>query len=285
MLTHIANGLGLGFPIGTILAALFAGLIGVIIGLSAVRVRGVNLAIATLAAAAALDALVFNGNWFSGGFLGTVTAPPRIFGLDLGISKDGSQLVFGFFVLAVVVMVGIFIARLRGGPAGRMFLAVRSNERAAAAVGINVARTKLIAFGLGAVIAGIGGSLLAYQQGTIDYYSFTLWTSLTILALAYVGGVGRISGSVIAGFMLAANGVLPTFLNRLFDFSTYQGLIGGLALTLAAVGNPEGISKQMLGGFDKLSARVLKLLRSQRPSSDLTPPDSSATTNEVAANV
>ena len=77
-------------------------------------------------------------------------------------------MIFGVFVLVVVCLVGLLVARLRNAPAGRMFIAVRSNERAAAAVGINVARTKLLAFGLSAFIAGLGGGLFAYQQQTVS---------------------------------------------------------------------------------------------------------------------
>ena len=87
----------------------------------------------------------------------------------------------------VVGLIGLFVARLRNGRLGRAFLAVRSNERAAASIGIDVARTKLFAFAIAAFVAGIGGGLLAYQQQNINPASFTLWTSLTILAITYVG--------------------------------------------------------------------------------------------------
>jgi ABC-type branched-subunit amino acid transport system permease subunit len=152
----------------------------------------------------------------------------------------------------------LLVARLRNAPAGRMFIAVRSNERAAASIGVNVASTKLLAFGLSAFIAGIGGGLLAYQEGNINPASFTLWTSLTILAITYVGGVGRISGALAAGVLLASNGVVPTLLDKLFNFGQYQALIAGLALALTAVANPDGIAKEMGAGVDKLMALVTR---------------------------
>jgi ABC-type branched-subunit amino acid transport system permease subunit len=264
MLAHIAGGLGIGFPFGLILAALCAVGVGLIIGLPAVRIRGVNLAVATLAAAAGLDALVFNNAHFSGGFVGTNIRGPHLLGWNLGISGAGHvypRIAFGVLVLVVVVLVGLLVARLRGAPAGRMFIAVRSNERAAASVGVDVAATKLLAFGLSAFIAGIGGGLLAYQQVNVNPATFTLWTSLTILAITYVGGVGRISGALAAGALLASNGVVPTLLNNLFNFGQYQALIAGVALALTAVANPDGIAKEMGQGLGQLSGAVLRRVR------------------------
>jgi ABC-type branched-subunit amino acid transport system permease subunit len=256
MMSHIAQWIGLGFPFGLILAALCAVVVGVVIGLPAVRIRGVNLAVATLAVAAALDALVFNSTWFSGGYTGRTVPVPHLLGLDLGVSKTGSSLVFAISVLVIVCLMGLFVARLRNAPAGRMFIAVRSNERAAASIGVDVARTKLFAFAISAFIAGIGGGLLAYQQININPASFTVWTSLSVLAITYVGGVGRIAGAVAAGFLLASNGVMATLLDKLFSFNQYQALIAGLALMLTAVANPDGIAKEMQGTYVKLLGRI-----------------------------
>ena len=117
-----------------LLAALIAVPLGLLIGLPALRLRGVNLAVVTLAAAFAIDALVFNDEGFSGGLRGRDVPSPTLFGLDLGIAKGDAypRVIFGVFVLVVVCLVGLLVARLRNAPAGRMFIAVRSNERAAA---------------------------------------------------------------------------------------------------------------------------------------------------------
>jgi ABC-type branched-subunit amino acid transport system permease subunit len=259
-ISHIGHGLGLGFPFALILGALCAVVVGVIIGLPAVRVRGVNLAIVTLSVATALDALVFNSTWFSGGYTGLSVHEPRLLGLNLGITSNNSSTVFAIFSLVILCLMGYFVARLRNAPAGRMFIAIRSNENAAAAVGVNVARTKLFAFGISAFIAGIGGGLLAYQQININPASFTSWTSLTILAIAYVGGVGRIGGAVAAGILLAGNGLMATLLNKLFAFNTYQMLIAGFMLMITAIANPDGIAKEMQGTYFKLLGRAQKLV-------------------------
>ncbi len=256
MVTHIAQSLGIGFPFGLILAALCAVVVGVVIGLPAVRVRGVNLAVTTLATAAALDALVFNNSSFSGGYTGRNVRPPHLFGLNLEPSSN--SVVFGILVVVIVALMGLFVARVRNGRLGRTFLAVRSNERAAASIGIDVARAKLSAFAIAAFVAGIGGGLLAYQQQNVNAATFTLWTSLTILAITYVGGVGRITGAVAAGALLASNGVVPTVLNNLFNFGQYQALIAGVLLTLTAVANPDGMTKEMGAGLTKLRLAIMR---------------------------
>ncbi len=232
-LTHLAGGLGIPFPFALILAAFVAVPLGLLIGLPALRLRGVNLAVVTLAAAFAIDALVFNNESFSGGLRGSDVPTPSILNGEIRL---------GVFLLVVVCLVGLLVARLRNAPAGRMFIAVRSNERAAAAVGINVARTKLLAFALSAFIAGLGGGLFAYQQHTVSSPSFGVFTSLSLLAITYVAGVGRISGAVVAGVMLASTGLLVTALDQAFNIGKYQAVVAGVLLTLTAIKQPDGIS-------------------------------------------
>ena len=123
-----------------------------------------------------------------------------------------------------------------------MFIAVRSNERAAAAIGIDVARTKLMAFALSAFIAGLGGGLLAYQQQTVSAPSFATFASLSLLAVTYVAGVGRIAGAVVAGVMLSSTGLFVTALDKAFGVGKYQLLVAGVALTLTAIKQPDGIA-------------------------------------------
>jgi ABC-type branched-subunit amino acid transport system permease subunit len=242
MLTHLASSLG--FPWALLLSALVAVPLGLLIGLPALRLRGVNLAVVTLAAAFAIDALVFGWEGFAGGLRGRSVPSPTIFGWDIGIAHGDSypRVVFGIFVLAIACLVGLLVARLRNAPAGRMFIAVRSNERAAAAVGINVARTKLLAFGLSAFIAGLGGGLFAYQQQTISPPSFAVFTSLSLLAVTYVAGVGRIAGAVVAGIMLSGTGLLVTALDKAFNIGKYQLVVAGVLLTLTAIKQPDGIA-------------------------------------------
>jgi ABC-type branched-subunit amino acid transport system permease subunit len=241
LLTHLT---GLPFPIAPLVAALAAVPLGLLIGLPALRLRGVNLAVVTLAAAFAIDALLFNSEGFSGGLAGRDAPDPTLFGIDLGIAKGDAypRVIFGVMLLVIVCLVGLLVARLRNAPAGRMFIAVRSNERAAAAAGIDVARTKLLAFGLSAFIAGLGGALFAYQEQTVSPPSFATFTSLTLLAIAYVAGVGRIAGAVVAGIMLSSTGLLVTAMDKWIGVGKYQMLVAGVLLTLTAIKQPDGIA-------------------------------------------
>jgi len=128
-----------------------------------------------------------------------------------------------------------------------MLLAIRSNERAAGSVGINVAQAKLMAFGLAAFIAGIGGALTGYMQGELTADSFAAFTSIGLLAIVFVAGVGRIAGAVVAGIMFSAAGLFVTFLNLHLNVGKYQAIVAGVALVLTAVQNPDGITGTATG--------------------------------------
>jgi ABC-type branched-subunit amino acid transport system permease subunit len=249
MLGHISHGWGIGFPFSLIAAGLCAVPVGVIIGLPALRLRGVNLAVVTLGFALAMDAMIFSDLNFVGGSAGLHIAPPHLLGLNLAISQGHAypRVIFGVLVLAIVILIGLMVARLRRGPAGRMLLAIRSNERAAGAVGINVAQAKLMAFGLAAFIAGIGGGLTGYMQGELTSDSFTAFTSLSLLAIVYVAGVGRISGAVVAGIMFSAAGLMVAFLDIHLSVGKYQAVVAGIALVLTAIQNPDGLTSTATG--------------------------------------
>jgi branched-subunit amino acid ABC-type transport system permease component len=266
MLGHISHGWGLGFPFSLILAGLCAVPVGLVIGLPALRLRGVNLAVVTLGFAAAMDALIFSSAGFAGGTAGLPIKPPHLFGLNLAIDSGHStnRPIFGVMVLIVVILIGLLVARLRRGPAGRMLLAIRSNERAAGSVGINVAQGKLMAFALAAFIAGVGGALTGYAQGELTADSFAAFTSISLLAIVFVAGVGRISGAVVAGVMFSAAGLFVTFLDIHLSVGKYQAIVAGVALVLTAVQNPDGLTSTTTGkgpavALMKLRDRVLGL--------------------------
>lgn len=244
LLTHFTAKSGLGFPFTVLIASLAAVPLGLVVGLPALRLRGVNLAVVTLAAAFVIDDILTDWPGFAGGLGGRDVPKPTLLGLSLAIQKGHSypRVAFGVMALVVACLVGLMVARLRRGATGRMMIAVRSNERAAAAAGIDVARTKLFAFALSAWIAGIGGCLIAYQGQNVSPAEFSTFTSLALLAIVMVAGIGRIAGAVIAGVMLSANGLLVTFLNVQLNIGTYQQVVAGLALTLTAIANPDGIA-------------------------------------------
>ena len=150
-----------------------------------------------------------------------------------------------------------------------MLLAIRSNERAAGSVGINVAQGKLMAFALAAFIAGIGGALTGYAQGELTADSFAAFTSISLLAIVFVAGVGRIAGAVVAGVMFSAAGLFVTFLDIHLSVGKYQAIVAGVALVLTAVQNPDGLTSTSTGkgpavALMKLRDRVLGLRKPAR---------------------
>jgi ABC-type branched-subunit amino acid transport system permease subunit len=272
LLGHISTSWGIGFPWSLILAGLCAVPVGLIIGLPALRLRGVNLAVVTLGFAAAMDAVVYTNLSFTGSTAGLAIPPPRLPGLNLGITQGKAYptFIFGALVLLVVILLGLLVARLRRGPAGRMLLAIRSNERAAGSVGINVAQGKLMAFGLAAFIAGIGGALTGYMQGELTADSFAAFTSISLLAIVFVAGAGRIAGAVVAGIMFSAAGFFVTFLNLHLNVGKYQAIVAGIALVLTAVQNPDGLTSTATGkgpavALARLQDRATGAYRKRRP--------------------
>jgi ABC-type branched-subunit amino acid transport system permease subunit len=182
-LSTIANSWGIPFPVAPILAALFATVLGVIVGLPALRIRGL-VGVVTLTLAAALEWVWFENNSIDGGASGLAVPVPRLFGLNLGIGSgsDFPRPAFGLLCLVVLVLVAVAVAKLRTSRLGSAMLAVRADERSAAASGVNVARVKLTGFAIGAFIAGLGGSLLAYQALNVNDSPFTA-----------IGGLARCS--------------------------------------------------------------------------------------------
>jgi len=153
-----------------------------------------------------------------------------------------------------------------------MLIAVRSNERAAAAAGISVARAKLLAFGLSAFIAGIGGGLFAFEQQNISPPSFAVFTSLSLLAITYVASVGRIAGAVVAGIMLSANGFFVTAMDKAFHVGKYQMIVAGFAQTITAIKQPNGIAASPPPPLVKLWEKVAAAWAARRKPTVATPP-------------
>ena len=244
LLSQLAVETGLPFPVAPLVAAAGVGLLGLVLGLPALRVRGIHLAIVTLAAALAVEELVFKDPFFTGGVSGTTVPDPRLFGFDLGIGGARATTyprpVFGLLVLAVLAVLGLAVAGLRRGAAGRRFLAVRANERAAAVSGVDVARTKLVGFGASAFVAALGGALLGYAQGRLSFGSFGVFASLAYLAVAYIGGIARISGALVGG-ALVSGGLAIVALDEVVDLGRYQLLVTGLLLVVMAVRLPGGV--------------------------------------------
>lgn len=240
------------FPFDMLFSALIATGLGILVGVPALRIRGAQLAVVTLAAALAIQNFVFNNPAITK-FEGNLIEDPSIFGIDLGV-RDGTNLVtlrFALMVLVVVAIATLVVLRFMGGSTGRAFLAVRSNERAAASVGINVAATKLLGFALSAFLAGIGGCLIGYSRGQLSAGSFTVMIGLTLLAMTYVGGITSFAGAVIAG-IIGPLGIGYVFLNQTLSLGEYYELIAAGSLLLMAITNPVGVAGAISEIYEKL---------------------------------
>lgn len=230
------------FPLAIIFCALIATLFGIAVALPAFRIRGVQLAIVTVAAALAIERFVF-GNYSLTPPSGNPIDKPELFGMSFAVreGRDLARIEFSFMVLAVVALVMFMFIRIARGDTGRAFLAVRANERAAASAGIDVRRTKLMGFGVSAFIAGVAGCLLGYSHGQLSAESFSLVVGLQVFAFAYLGGITSFGGALVAG-MLGPLGLIYTAMHQWFEMGDYYHLISGLALILTAILNPSGIA-------------------------------------------
>lgn len=263
MVCHF-GGDGIPFPLAPLLAAVVAALVGILVGIPALRIRGVMLAIVTLATAIAMDDWLFASPLIAGGFTGVTVRPPNLFGLHLGIDAHVNHYpnpLFGVFVLLVLAGSCVLVARLRRSMLGRRMLAVRTNERAAAAAGISVTSTKLAAYAISSFIAGLGGAMLAYQQIDPSASSFTALTSVSVLAIAYLGGIASVPGAVLAG-VIGAGGLFFVAAQLWVHLPpAYQPILAAAGLISAAVVNPEGIWVVTVDQISALGRRFSTLRR------------------------
>ena len=238
-LTRIQQQLHVPFPFAPLLAAVVAMAIGVIVGLPALRIRGLPVAVTTLALAAALQDLWFDNPDYDGGFAGAPVSDPKIFGVDLGVGAGHSypHLSFGILCLIVLLLAAGGVALVRRSRLGAAMLAVRANERSAAASGVSVAQVKLIAFAIGGFLAGLGGAMLAYQQTSADYSSYTAVGSVTFFATVYIAGITSVSGGINAG-VIAAGGIAYTLVNNGIPLWIYVLLVGLLLVGIVQLVRP-----------------------------------------------
>jgi branched-chain amino acid transport system permease protein len=247
--SHMAVKAHLGFPWGPLVGSLAALVIGLVVGASALRVRGVSLAVVTLAGVVAIEQFGFANRKWGGGSGGSPVEQPSLFGLRIGSNAayrglDGKvpSPVLGFVYLAVVIALGLLVANLRRSVLGQQMLAVRANERAAAAAGVNVTGVKVAAYAISSFIAGTAGWMYAYNFGSVSAARFGILIALGFVAFAYIGGITMVAGAVVGG-LVATEGLVPYTVEELFGISgNWSLLVGGLILIVTLIQNPEGIA-------------------------------------------
>ena len=244
----------LGFPWALIISALLAAAIGILIGVAALRFRGVQLAIVTLAAAVAVQAFVFDNAYFTSAQANLV-GTPKLFGINLAIegNHNVARLQFGFMLLVILILCVAGLLRWARGRTGRAWLAVRSNERAAASAGINVSTTKISGFALSAFLAGVAGALVGYSQGQLSTSSFEVDTGILLFAIAFLAGITSIGGAALAA-AIAPLGFVYVLLND-NNAGKWYAVIAGIGLIITVMVNPDGIAGRTAEQFERLMAR------------------------------
>jgi branched-chain amino acid transport system permease protein len=227
---HFGLGFWAALPVGASLAALF----GILLGFPVLRLRGDYLAIVTLGFGEIIRLILENWNEFSFGPSGIAgISRPGFFGLDLNL--DQHTIYLYFIVVALVLLTILVVGRLRNSRIGRAWIALREDETACQAMGIDKTRTKLAAFALGATWAGFVGCIFAAKTTFINPASFTFMESAIILSIVVLGGMGSIVGVMVGALVLI---LLPEYLRA---FSEYRMIVFGASMVLIMVFRPQGI--------------------------------------------
>jgi branched-chain amino acid transport system permease protein len=244
-------------PMGAVLAAFF----GVVLGAPTLRLRGDYLAIVTLGFGEIIRIFLNNLNApinITNGPQGVnLIDPVAIEGVSfgktntlLGIGFPGTHLYYYLFLLLAVLVMFVCV-RLEDSRIGRAWVAIREDEIAAQAMGINTRNVKLLAFAMGATFGGVAGGLFSSLQGFVSPESFAVWESITVLCMVVLGGMGHVAGVVLGALMLAT---LPELLRHtaaplqqqlfgkvILDPESLRMLLFGLALILVMLLRPAGL--------------------------------------------
>jgi ABC-type branched-subunit amino acid transport system ATPase component/ABC-type branched-subunit amino acid transport system permease subunit len=218
---------GLPFPLTIVVAALFSSLVATIVGLPSLRIKGLQVAATTLAFGVTAEHLLFVRPWEHGSGTSIAIARPAFLA--------GGRAFLLATVLGLLVVIGVDRA-VRASKIGRAFNAIRDREDTAAARGISIGATKLLAYAISGACAGIAGGLFAYLLERVTPDTFTVWNSLGYLAAVVVGGLGSWTGALVAGVTFAG---MPELLR---PAAGYAPLAGAIMLALVPVVRPEGLS-------------------------------------------
>ena len=227
---HFDMGFWMVLPIGAMMAALF----GIVLGFPVLRLRGDYLAIVTLGFGEIIRLILENWNDFSEGPSGISNiSRPGFFGVEMSLD---TAIMYTYYLVVALVVVTIFVVnRLQDSRLGRAWIALREDEIACQAMGIDKTKTKLTAFALGATWAGMVGVIFAAKTTFINPASFTFLESAIILSIVVLGGMGSILGVIIGALILI---LLPEYLRAL---SEYRMLAFGAILVLMMVFRPQGM--------------------------------------------
>ncbi|MEN3384131.1 MAG: branched-chain amino acid transport system permease protein [Hyphomicrobiales bacterium] len=232
------------------LAAVVTALAGLVFGLPAARLKGLYLAIATLAAQYILLDFFSRAEWFTGGVVPATAGPFGIFGITLQGDRQYFYVVLAYLVLSFVLVTNLMRTR-----DGRALVAVRDHYLSAEIMGINLAKYRTLSFGLAAFFAGIGGALYAHYQGVVSSEGFTIDRSILFLAIVIIGGLGSVMGTLMgAVFMvllpeameaisaLLRGGAIDQALALRNNIAFLREIAIGLVIVLFLIFEPDGLA-------------------------------------------
>jgi branched-chain amino acid transport system permease protein len=264
----IVNTFHAGYVVGIIVGVIAAFALGVLVGLPALRLRGITLAIVTLGIALVFDKYVFQDHifdWFTGG-----TGGWRVEGANLlGLRADSSSHLLAAYevLLALFILTALLMVNIHQSGAGRRFRAIRDSELAAATMGVNITRYKLLAFGLSAAIAGLGGSFYPLVAGSVSPQPFWVFTSLQLAAIAVLMGVRYVPAAALGGFFMA---FIPDILTR-YGHGSFHGRVYdisydwfSLALGVLLVGQLILLPDGVWGDIHARAAKTWAVLRTRK---------------------
>jgi branched-chain amino acid transport system permease protein len=225
---------GLGFWPALAVGAGMGAFFGILLGYPVLRLRGDYLAIVTLGFGEIIRLILENWNEFSFGPSGIANIPrPGFFGIEMSLATATTYI---YFLMICLTLFTIFVVnRLQNSRIGRAWIALREDEIACQAMGVDKTKTKLTAFALGATWAGMAGVVFAAKTTFINPASFTIWESIIILCVVVLGGMGSIPGVIFGALVLI---LTPEYLRA---FSEYRMLIFGTLLVIMMVFRPGGL--------------------------------------------
>ncbi|MCU1344722.1 MAG: lptB 3, partial [Acidimicrobiia bacterium] len=214
---------------------------GMLFALPALRTRGVNLAVVTLGLGFTVSEVVFaNTDWIGTGIDGgTRVGDPKLFGFKIDAATHPHR--YATVCLVAFVLVGLMVANLRRSRTGRRLIAVRTNERAAASLGVSVFAVKIYAFAVAAAIAAVAGILVGFQAPVVTYGSFNVFASINAVGYAVIGGIGFVIGAAFSA-PNAIGGFGTRIFEDLLSVGRWDDIIGGVLLLIIIVANQDGVA-------------------------------------------
>jgi branched-chain amino acid transport system permease protein len=248
---NLATRLDAPWPVNLLAGGLMAAVIGAIVGIPSLRIKGLYLAIATLAGQLIIEWTINHVTFISGGVQASIEVPrPHLGPLVLDSHRDMYYFLLVFVVLAIVGTMNLMRSRV-----GRAFIAIRDQDIAAEIIGINIFRYKLLAFAISSFYAGVTGVLYTYFLGIANYEQFQIGVSIDYLAMIIIGGLGSVLGSIFGAIFvtllpIAIRYAMEAFGTVFFAQSTVHNLIPALRLILFGaliivflVVEPEGLNR------------------------------------------